>query len=183
MFTGMKKPSKRVRSGAAKAPSRAVPGQRDLFEKAAALFHAGEFERARELFVKAQEGDNREMTHSARLHARMCEQRIASREPELRTPEDHYNYAITLVNRRELGAAERHLNKALSLAGDQGYLHYAMALCRGLQGDIEGAYQHLRRSIELEPRHRVMARNDPDFQEFAARPPLRSLLGAGAASE
>lgn len=161
----------------AAAPARpAQPSQPELFEQAVALFHARDFRKALQLFQRSAEGPNLEMAHSARLHARMCEQRIDQGAPQLGTAEDYYNYAIALINRRQLPEAERQLQEALRLAPGADHLYYALALCRGLQGDFAAARAHLKRAIEIEPRNRILARNDPDFRELAAEPPLRELL-------
>ncbi len=150
--------------------------QTEHFEKAIALFHAGQFEAAKALFRDVEGGPARELAHSARLHARMCERRLAQSQPAFRTTEDRYNYAIALINERRVEAAEAHLKEAVSQLPDGDHLYYALALCRGLSGDLDGAYRHLKKALELQPRNKALARNDPDFAEIAQRPPLRDLL-------
>jgi tetratricopeptide (TPR) repeat protein len=151
-----------------------------VFDEAMALFHQGEFAPARDRFAAAEQGSNREMCHAARLHISMCDQRLARMTPELNTPEDHYNYAIALINRRQLGEAERHLRIAADALRNPDHVLYAQALTRALQGDIESCYEYLKRAIELDGRNRSLARNDPDFQEFCRRPPLRELVNPPA---
>ncbi len=171
-------PGGRTTAPAAEAHSEPVTrrDQLPLFEEATRLFHAGEFEKAREKFRAAAQGTNREISHTAELHARMCDQRLARLTPALNSPEDHYNYAIALINRRELPAAERHLKTALGDLVDADYIHYALALCRALQGDLEDSYVHLKRAIELQPRNRSLARSDPDFHDSCRQAPLRDLV-------
>jgi tetratricopeptide (TPR) repeat protein len=161
-----------------KAPANAESPQASVFEAAARAFQAGDFRKARSLYLEASTGSSAAMAHAARLYAKMCDDRNAkAADPELKSAEDHYNLAITLINQRSLAAAEQHLNKALNLAPEGGdHLYYALALCRGLQGDLEGAHKHLRRAIDLQPRNRFAARTDPDFFEIAHRPPLRDLI-------
>ena len=77
---------------------------------------------------------------------------------------------------RRIEAAEQHLREALAQAPDNDHLYYVLALCRGWGGDLEGACAHMRRAIELQPRNRIVARNDPDFAEIGQRPPLQELL-------
>jgi len=150
--------------------------QSRAFESAIRCFHAGNFVKARELFQQATKGPSRDVAHAARLHVRMCDQRIARPEPILHTAEEHYNYAIALINQRKLELAEQHLQQALTLAPRGDHLYYALALCRGLSGDLQGAYTHMKRAIELHPRNRTTARNDPDFAEIGQRSPLADLL-------
>jgi tetratricopeptide (TPR) repeat protein len=150
--------------------------QEQVFEKAIGFFRGQEYARARKLFEEAAAGPSRVMAHSARLHMRMCEHRMEPDKPVLSSPEDLYNYAIALINRRELDTAEQQLKQALGQMADGDHLHYALALCRGLIGDFQGAYLHLKKAIELQPRNRLTARNDPDFHPFAHHSPIRDLL-------
>jgi tetratricopeptide (TPR) repeat protein len=150
-----------------------------VFDKAVALLHAGDFAQAEGLFEKAASGPAREVSHAARVHARICAQKTNRAAPMLASAEDHYNYAVALINRRELPAAEKHLLEALELAPSGDYIHYALALTRGLRGEIQQACESLRRAIELDPRNRAQARSDPDFAEFAHQQPVAALLFAG----
>jgi len=150
--------------------------QGDLFGKAIALFREASFARARDLFEKAAGGPLREVTHAARTHARICEQRLTRAAPAPSTAEEHYNLGVTLINRRDLEPAERHLREALKLEPARDYIYYALALAQGLRGDIYGAGESLKRAIELEPRVRMQARNDPDFAGLVRLPPLANLL-------
>jgi tetratricopeptide (TPR) repeat protein len=150
--------------------------QADLFEHAMKLFHAANYGAARSLFDKAAVGPVSAMAHSAQLHSAMCARRVAAREPALKTPEEHYNYAIALINEGQFAQAERHLTEAIARTPDADHIHYALALCRGLAGDLRAAYRHLRRAIEIQPRNRTAARDDPDFAGIAQLSPLFELL-------
>jgi tetratricopeptide (TPR) repeat protein len=160
----------------APGPSIGEKQQSELFDQAIALFRAGSFAQARTLFEKATAGPVREMAHAARVHAQICDRRASQGLPAPASAEDHYNYAIALINRRELEAAEGHLQEALKLAPNADHIHYALALARGLRGEIQRAHESLRRAIEIDPRNRAQARNDPDFAEFYHYPPLAGLL-------
>jgi tetratricopeptide (TPR) repeat protein len=162
-------------------PATALPGadareQRQTFDRAIALFQVREYAGARDLFEAAAGGPLREVAHSARLHVQMCARRIETSEPAFGTPEEHYNYAITLINARKLPQAEKHLREALAQVPAADHIHYALALCRGLSGDIHAAHAHLRRAIELHGRNRIAARNDPDFATIARLSPVYELL-------
>jgi tetratricopeptide (TPR) repeat protein len=175
------KPVPGASAGGSARETRAKPGplakpQPDLFDEAIRAQHSGEFERARSLFEEASKGSNREMAHAARIHARMCEHRMSRSDPVLQSAEDHYNFAVTLMNQRSLEPAEQHLRTALQMVTDGDHLHYALALCRGLRGDLEEARKHLQRAIELQPKNRLMARNDPDFIELSRNRLLAQLL-------
>ena len=56
------------------------------------------------------------------------------------------------------------------------HIHYALALAQALSGDIAGAHENLKRAIELEPRNRLIARQDADFAPLANQPPFDALV-------
>ncbi len=182
-----KQPSseKGVATAAAPAPAdagqAAVPdarAQSELYEQAIRAFHAGNFGSAMSLFERVATGPSREMAHSATLHVRMCAKRLVRPEVSLRTADEHYDYAVALMNERRFEQAERHLLLALAQTPKADHLFYALALCRGLCGDLQGAYVNLKRAIELQPRNRAAARNDPDFAEIGQLSPLVELLSS-----
>jgi tetratricopeptide (TPR) repeat protein len=160
----------------APAPSSAAHNQSELFEKGIALFRQGRFAEAQGFFEKAVEGPIIEMGSAARTHARMCELRVERAAPAVTTAEDHYNLGVALLNQRRLREAEAHLEEALRLAPEGDHIHYALALSRGLGGDIQRASQSLRRAIELQPRNRGQARHDPDFAGLLHQQPIATLL-------
>jgi len=166
----------RVQTGAAVPLRETGPRQMESFEEGMRLFHARKFQQAKELFVQAARGPERAVTHRAGLHARMCEQRLESAGPVLNTPEEHYNYAITLINSRDLGTAQKHLRAALDADATADHVLYALAACQSLGGDLQPAYENLKRAIDLQPRNRLAARQDPDFAAMAEHPAFIRLL-------
>jgi len=171
------RPATKTNSGAAvvaqPAPS---PNQMEAFQQAVRLFHARKFREARELFLQAKDGSDRGVAHKADLHVRMCDRRLTEPQVVLETPEEHYNYAVTLINTRNLDTAEEHLRSALEHTPEGDHIYYALALCRGLAGDLQGAYENLKRAIDLEPRNRITARQDADFVPLLDQPPLDRLF-------
>jgi tetratricopeptide (TPR) repeat protein len=165
------------KSAAAAAP-RPIhpPNQLAAFEAAVKLFHARKFRQAREQFRGAINGLDRAIADKAELHIRMCDRRLETQAVILKTPEEHYNYAIMLINSRELGTARQHLQKALAQEPDADHVYYALAVCCGLSGDRQGAYENLKRAINIEPKNRVRARQDADFTAISQQPPLDGLL-------
>jgi tetratricopeptide (TPR) repeat protein len=154
--------------------------QLQIFDRATKLFRAQDFRGARELFQRAAEGSLREVAHNARLHIMMCDRRLEKPEIELRTIEDFYNVGVERLNARDYESARRNLQQAIELTRKDGdaadHVYYAMAACLILSGDSSGAYENLKRAIEIEPRNRVAARQDPDFAGTAQQHVLQTLL-------
>jgi TPR repeat protein len=82
--------------------------QYNAFERAVGFLHKRNFREAKELFEKAAKGPNREIASNAALQVRMCERRLSAPAPEPKSVEEHYNYAIALINLRNLEPARRH---------------------------------------------------------------------------
>jgi Tfp pilus assembly protein PilF len=146
------------------------------YEEAYRLFRSQNFAQAKAAFERAIDGPQRELTHNARLHISMCERRMQSAPLEFPTAEENYNYGIARLNSRELAAARRYFETALSLAPNGDHIFYAMALCCGLGGDLQGCYENLKRAIDLQPRNRLFARQDQDFNTIVQHPVFHQLL-------
>ena len=150
--------------------------QFDAFERAIQLLHKRSFREAREMFEKARIGPNLEIAVNAATHVRMCERRLAAPLPEPKSAEEHYNYAIALINLRNLEEARRHVEIALKMEPRADHVHYAMGVCMALSGDAQGAYDSLKRAIELQPRNRMVARQDSDLEGVSHHPRIGKLL-------
>jgi tetratricopeptide (TPR) repeat protein len=168
--------SEATSSTGAAAKTAPTPGQLEVFESAMRLFHARRFQEAKEHFLAARNGADRGIMHRSDLHIRMCERRLQEQALVLTTPDEHYDYAITLINERKLSPARQHLLQALEQQPEADHIYYALALCDGLGGDLQGAYENLRRAIEIQPRNRIAARQDADFAGLANQAPLDGLL-------
>jgi tetratricopeptide (TPR) repeat protein len=165
------------RDGTGAAPELSRPDkQLANFEAASKLFHARKFREARELFLLAAEGPERDVAHRARLHAAMCDQRLGQPAVECNTAEEHYNYGVALLNTRKVPEACSNLQRALDMAPDSDHIHYALALAHALAGNSSRAHEHLKRAIELEPRNRLMARQDADLGAMIGQPQFQALL-------
>jgi tetratricopeptide (TPR) repeat protein len=163
--------------GAAAVPKRThTQTQLAAYESAMKLFHARKLREARDLFTTASQGPERDVAQRARLHIAMCDRRLVNTPVALGTSEEHYNYAVALINARKLAEARAHLEKALQISPNSDHIHYALALAQALDGDPMNAYENLKRAIELEPRNRTIARQDADFAPLANQPPFDALL-------
>ena len=154
----------------------AQPDQFTSFEAGMKRFHARQFKEARELFALAIRGPERDVANRAQLHVAMCDRRLQQITVILGSAEDYYNYGVALINSRNLPEARAHLEKALEMAPSADHVHYALALAQALSGDFVNAQQNLKRAIELEPRNRLIARQDADFAPLANQPPFDALI-------
>lgn len=174
---GVKTPG--ARSGVVAARSLNSQKQLSNFEAAMKLFHLRRLKEARDLFLEAAAGPERDVADRAQLHAVMCGRRLDRAAVHLQSAEEYYNYGIALINARSLAQAREHLEKGLEIAPQADHIHYALALAQALSGDLAAAHDHLKKAIELEPRNRIIARQDADFAPLANQPPFDMLLYPG----
>jgi tetratricopeptide (TPR) repeat protein len=158
------------------SPAQDGPKQLANFEAAMKLFHARKLKEARDMFQLSMVGPERDVANRSRMHAAMCDRRLQQVTPNLRSAEDYYNYGIALINSRNVVEACTHLEKALEIAPASDHIHYALALAQALGGDFVQAHDNLKRAIELEPRNRLIARQDADFAPLANQPPFDALI-------
>jgi tetratricopeptide (TPR) repeat protein len=163
-------------AAAALAQSADPRKQRDAFEGAMKLFHTRQLREARELFVSAAGGPERDVAQRSRVHIAMCDRRLEQAPVNLLSAEDYYNYGVALINTRNVSEACVHLRKALEISPFADHVHYALALALALGGDPKHAFESLQRAIELEPRNRMIARQDQDFAPLAHQAPFDALL-------
>lgn len=155
----------------------AVQAQLKQYEEAVRYFNQQKFHKACQLLDKVTAGPNKELGDRARIHLRICEQRI-SRPPTkaLKTAEDHYHHAVAMMNLGLWDTAREHLLRARKLAPKADYVFYALAALDCLTGEAETAMEHLRVAIDLRPENRYHARNDEDFAFLQDDPRFTDLL-------
>ncbi len=134
------------------------------------------FERAKGLLQKVVEGPSRELADRAAVHLNTCNQQLARSSTSFKTSEEHYDYAVALMNQGNYDEARAHLEKILKQNAKADYAIYGLAVLDCLQGRVEDSLRHLDQAIRLNPAHRIHARNDTDFQNLADDPRFTELL-------
>lgn len=150
------------------------------YEHAIQLFSQRKLPEARARFLEAVKGPAASISDKARTYIQVCERRTAEVAAPTLTAEDHFNHGVERLNARDVEQAKHHFGRALLLEPQADHILYTMALCCGLAGDGNGACENLRRAIDVEPRNRILARQDPEFLALASQfPTLRTLLDQG----
>jgi len=154
-----------------------VQAQLKMYEEALRNFQQQKFQKAKELLEKVAAAPSKELADRALVHLRVCEQRIG-RTPvsALKSPEDHYQHGVAMMNHGRWDEAREHLMRARKLAPKADYIVYAMAALDCLTGEAESAMENLKLAIELKPENRYHARNDEDFAFLQEDPRFTELL-------
>jgi tetratricopeptide (TPR) repeat protein len=151
--------------------------QLKAYEEGLKFFQQQKFARAKQSLERVTDGPSKELADRARMHLRICDQRIAGgQELSLKSAEDHYNQGIAMMNLGRWDDAREHLDRALKAAPKADHIVYAMAALDCLTGEAESSMQNLKIAIQLRPENRFRARNDEDFSFLHEDPRFTELL-------
>jgi len=151
--------------------------QLKAYEQAVQQFQQQKYTKAKELLEKVQSGPSKELADRAQVHLRIIGQRMAKQpSPSLKTPEEHYQAGVAMMNLGRWDEAREHLLRARKLAPKADYVFYAMAALDCLTGEAESAMENLKVAIQLRPENRYHARNDEDFAFLQEDPRFTELL-------
>jgi tetratricopeptide (TPR) repeat protein len=145
------------------------------------------FDRAKTLLEKVVAGPSRELADRAAVHLNTCNQQLGTRGSSgFKTVEEHYDFAISLMNSGDYEGARSHLEKLSKQSPKSDFVWYGLALLDCLTHRFEPSLKNLQEAIRLNPAIRYQARNDADFQNLADDPRFTELLypepGAEAAA-
>jgi tetratricopeptide (TPR) repeat protein len=145
------------------------------------------FEKAKPLFEKVLAGPSRELTDRAAIHLSICNQHLErSTAQQFKSVEEHYDFAVSLMNVGDYVTAREHIEKLLKQAPKTDFVVYGLAALDCLTSHVEDALKHLDEALRLNPTLRYQARNDSDFHNLAEDPRFTELLypdpGADVAS-
>ncbi|MDP9267313.1 MAG: tetratricopeptide repeat protein [Acidobacteriota bacterium] len=134
------------------------------------------FERAKGLLEKVVKGASRELGDRALVHLNTCNQQMARTSTSFKTPEEHYDFAVSLMNSGSYDEARTHLEKIQKQSPKADYAVYGLAALSCLMHKPEDALRYLAAAIKMNAMNRLQARNDTDFQNLADDPRFTELL-------
>lgn len=164
--------SAKPRAGGAEAPPRVFQDYQTALE----LMQDNKFDKARALFDKILRDAPPELVERVRIYQNVCDRRSARSSLRFATPEEQYDYAISLLNAGNFEDARDQFDSIFAAHPDSSFAHYGVALLNSMTGQNEEALEHLARAIELNPALRIQARTDPDFIDMVDDPRFTELL-------
>jgi tetratricopeptide (TPR) repeat protein len=143
------------------------------------------FEKAKGHLQKVLSGPNKSLVDRAQVHLLTCDKHLDTPAIQFKTTEEHYDYAVSLINTGDYVTAREHLDKLLKQNPKAEYVLYGLAALHCLTGHVEESLKTLDEAIQVKPGLRFQARNDTDFQNLAEDPRFTELLypDPGAESE
>jgi tetratricopeptide (TPR) repeat protein len=168
---------------AQKTPAKKSLGDDPRFAQAVQNYEAGlramqehKFDKAKPYLQKVVSGPSKELADRASVHLSACNQQTDRAVTQFKSPEEHYDYAISLMNVGDYVSAREHLEKLSKQSPKADYVAYGLAALDCLTGHVEDSLRHLNDSIRLNPGLRFQARNDSDFQNLVEDPRFTELL-------
>ena len=135
------------------------------------------FDKAKASFQKVAASAVRELVDRANVHLNTCNQHLErTTASQFKTAEEHFDYAVSLMNVGDYVSAREHLEKLLKQNAKADYVIYGMAALDCLTGHVEDSLRRLDEALHLNPQLRFQARNDSDFQNLAEDPRFTELL-------
>jgi tetratricopeptide (TPR) repeat protein len=135
------------------------------------------FDKAKPHFQKVVTGPSKELADRAGIHLSICNQHLdRSAATQFKTTEEHFDYAVSLMNVGDYVTAREHLEKLLKQSPKADYVVYGLAALDCLTGHVEDSLKRLDEALRLKPQLRFQARNDSDFQNLAEDPRFTELL-------
>ena len=143
------------------------------------------FEKAKGHLQKVLSGPDKSLVDRAQMHISTCDKHLDKPALQFKTTEEHYDYAVSLINSGDYVTAREHLDKLLKQSPKAEYVLYGLAALHCLTGHVEESLKTLDEAIQVKSSLRFQARNDTDFQNLAEDPRFTELLypDPGAESE
>lgn len=167
-------PPNRKKTAAAQ-PS-ATTAAMSSYMTAVQLLQQGKFEKALAALEKLLPTAPPEIFERCHMYIATCQRQLEKQALSFATPEEHYDYAISLLNTGYFEEAREQLNSILAIDPNADYVYYGIAVLDSIMGLTQECLQNLARAIELNPRNRQQARNDNDFQSIVDDPRFTELL-------
>jgi tetratricopeptide (TPR) repeat protein len=148
----------------------------EAYGAAVKLMQENKFEKAKAAFEKLLQNAPVDLSERARLYLAACDRHLQDKAQKFATPEEQYDYAISLLNQGLYDDAREEFGAILKKNADSDYAHYGMAVVHSITGQTETSLEHLSESIRLNPQNRIHARGDSDFQDILDDPRFTELL-------
>jgi Tfp pilus assembly protein PilF len=146
------------------------------YQTAVTFMQQGNYAAAHPALEKLLQKAPPEFTDRIRMYLAACVAQSASHSTSFTSPEEKYDYAISLLNDRQYEDARQHLEEILEGDGNADYAFYGLAVLASMTGDSESCLDKLGEAIRLNSLNRIQARSDSDFSNMSDDPRFTELL-------
>jgi tetratricopeptide (TPR) repeat protein len=147
-----------------------------LYEAALRLMQDGKYEKAHTAFNQMLASAPADLAERIRMYINACLQQVSKGKATFLSDEERYDYAISLLNEGNYEDARAQLKQIVTQNESADYAFYGLAVLASMTGEAHTCLEHLTEAIRLNPRNRIQARADSDFQDMADDPRFTELL-------
>ena len=140
------------------------------------LLQQGKFDKAMAAFEKLLDTAPPELLERCKTYISICQRQVDKHNLTFPTPEEHYDYAVSKLNTGYYEEAREEFDSILASYPEADYAFYGLALLDAITGRTQDCLGNLARAIEMNPRNRLQARVDNDFQSMSDDPRFTELL-------
>ena len=170
---------KNTSTPAVKSGSRSTTGTGPAFQHyqaALLLLQQGRYEKALAALEKLLPSAPAEIKERCQMYISTCRRLLERPNLAFATPEEHYDYAVSQLNTGYYEEAREQFNGILATYPNADYAFYGLALLDSMTGRTQDCLSNLSRAIDLNPKNRLQARADNDFQSMVDDPRFTELL-------
>ena len=146
------------------------------YEAALQLMQQGKYDKAHAAFDKMLAAGPGDLADRIRMYINACLQQVAKGKTTFQSNEEQYDYAISLLNMGNYEDARTHFKTILEANPTADYAFYGLAVLASMTGASNDCLKNLAEAIRHNPRNRIQARADSDFQDMADDPRFTDLL-------
>lgn len=169
----------RKKNASAPAKASAQPGTGPAFQhyqSAVQLLQQAKYDKALAAFEKLLLTAPPELRERCRMYISTCQRQLERPALAFRTPEERYDYAVSQLNVGLYEEAREQFNSVVSDHPGADYAYYGLAVLECITNHPQECLVNLSRAIDLNPRNRLQARSDNDFQSMLDDPRFTELL-------
>src|SRR5260370_5402771 len=109
------------------------------------------YDKAKTQLQKVAAGTNRELADRANVHLSACNQQLERTATQFKTSEEHYDYAVSLINLGDYVGAREHLDKLSKQVPKADYVAYLLAALYCLTAHAKNSLHNLPHPTGLTP--------------------------------
>lgn len=150
----------------------------NAYSQAIKSFRKNDCQKTIEVLTAFQEKyvSEKELVERASMYIEICKNRLAQKDPVLKSYDDYFRHSVYKINQREFQDAENALQKAIELNPKEGKLYYMMATLNHLMDEDEKCLEFLRKAIEIDDFFRILAGNEADFDDIRENEDFKSII-------
>jgi len=146
------------------------------YQTAVQLVQQGKYEKALIALEKLLPAAPAEIVERCKMYISTCRRQLDHQGLAFLTPEERYDYAVSQLNAGYFEESGNELRGLLADYPGADYAYYGLAILDSITGRAQSCLDNLAKAIELNPKNRLQARSDNDFQSMVDDPRFTELL-------